>query len=451
MHSRFSNHNVHKLFTVFLLGLLLSVVSFAQDETTAVDASALTGVRLPQGAHRVNEASVPSEVGQAMQKMVADGGGKLRQGNSEVLIWTGSDLKKAGSKSITDRLASALKTGGWAFEVSGTENGITFFSVLRSEPERRGILGFFGESDGTLIFAWTEVHAAGGPQPANSSTAIDTAGGSVSDYSFATPSGWSRSDSASRITLTSQDGEKTLAFLPPMETSGDLQRDAERILWQVFKGYGPWAGNGFTLDYGVFERGRTTQGLEYYRAYRYAKRSSDQDEYPDSRFDASILLVKLGAKLAVVVGRAPFQSDNATDSPTNAIDLLLYDLKFKSVSTPYDLKRELLGSWSAASSTVAVAYTFNANGTFNKGGAISFRTSHDATRDKVTTTSYGMTDKYTLAGNVITQTYKSTGEVSKYKVRLYESKYDKDPWQQKLGFLSVDNPAGGTIVFRKSN
>jgi hypothetical protein len=323
--------------------------------------------------------------------------------------------------------------------------------VLRSEPARRGILGFFAEADGALVFAWTEVHPTSSPQSANSTVAVDAGNGSVSDYAFSTPSGWARSDSASKITLTSKDGEKSITFLPPVDSSGDLQRDGERILWQVFKGHGPWAGNGFTLDYGVFERGKTSQGLEYYRAYRYAKRSSDQDEYPDSRFDASILLVKLGNKVAVVVGRAPFQSDNATDSPSNAIDLLLYDLKFKSSNTPYDLKSEVLGSWSTASSTVAIAYTFNANGTFNKGGAISFRTSHDATRDKVTTTSYGMTDRYSLAGNVITQTYKNTGEVSKYKVRVYETKYDKDPWQSKMGFLSVANPDGGTIVFRKSN
>ena len=153
----------------------------------------------------------------------------------------------------------------------------------------------------------------------------------------------------------------------------------------------------------------------------------------------------------MVVGRSPFQSDYADDSAGNAIDRILYDLKFKSVTSPYDLKREVQGSWSAASSTVAIAYTFSANGTFDKGGAIQFRTSHDATRDKVTTTSYGMTDSYSLAGNVITQNYKRTGEVSKYKVRVYETKYDKDAWQQKMGFLPLANPDGGTIVFRKSN
>ena len=445
-----NRYNLQTAFFTIVLGIFLSAVAFGQDETQPVDRSELAGVSLPKGALRLNEASVPAEVAQTMQKIVAEGKGKLRQGDTEVLIWTGSDLKKAGAKSITDRMAGALTAAGWAYEVSGTENGITFFSVLRTDPERRGILGFFGEADGALVFAWTEVHAAGGSQP-SSTTTVTADGGSVGDYSFTTPSGWSRSESAGKITLTSKDGEKTIAFLPPVDTSGNLERDAERILWQVFKGHGPWSENGFTLDYGVFERGRTAQGLEYYRAYRYAKRASDQDPFPDSRFDASILLVKLPSKVAVIVGRAPFQSDNATDSAVSAIDLLLYDLRFKSVNTPYNLKSELLGSWSTASSTVAIAYTFNANGTFNKGGAISFRTSHDATRDKVTTTSYGMTDRYSLAGNVITQTYKSTGEVSKYKIRVYETKYDKDPWQQKLGFLPVADPDGGTIVFRKSN
>ena len=449
MHLKFSDHYLYKISLFFVFGLLLTTVLFGQDDAQPVEGSQLVGVTLPKGALRMHDASVPAEIGTAMKKIVDEGGGKLRQGDTEVLVWP--DVKKTGAKSITERLASSLNAAGWEYEVSGTENGVTFFSVLRSQPQRRGILGFFAEADGSLVFAWTEVHPTSGPQQTNSTTVIDPGNGSVADYNFATPSGWSRIDSASKITLTSKDGEKSIAFLPPMDSTGDLERDAERILWQVFKGHGPWAGNGFTLDYGVFEKGKTSQGLEYYRVYRYAKRSSDQDEYPDSRFDANILLVKLGGKVAVVVGRSPFQSDNHSDSAGTAMDLILYDLRFKSVTTPYDLKRDMLGSWSAASSTVAIAYTFNANGTFNKGGAISFRTSHDATRDKVTTTSYGMTDRYTLAGNVITQTYKNTGEIYKYKVRVYDTKYDKDPWQSKMGFLSVANRDGDTIVFRKSN
>ena len=430
--------------------LLAALTAFGQNETQGVDRSSLAGVRLPSGAQRVNEASVPAEIKQALTKIVDEGQGKIRQGESEVLIWTGSDLKSKGANSIVNSLASSLKSGGWEYEVSGSENGVTIFSVLRSEPERRGILGLFTEADGVLMFAWTEVHAANGAQTP-STTPVTTATGDVSDYTFATPSGWSRSDSTGKITLTSSDGEKSLTFLPPMDSTGDLQRDAERLLWQVYKGYGPWSGNGFTPDYGVFERGKTAQGLEYFKAYRYAVKPGDDEYFPKSRFDATILVVKLGSKVAVVVGRSPFQSDYADDSAGNTLDRLLYDLRFKSVNNAYDLRSEMLGSWSAASSTVAIAYTFNANGTFNKGGAISFRTRHDDTHDKVTTTSYGMSDKYSLAGNVITQTYRTTGEVSKYKVRVYETKYDKDPWQAKMGFLSVGNAEGGTIVFRKSS
>jgi hypothetical protein len=127
-----------------LLGLVLlllaALTAFGQNETQGVDRSSLAGVRLPSGAQRVNEASVPAEIKQALTKIVDEGQGKIRQGKSEVLIWTGSDLRSKGANSIVNSLASSLKSGGWEYEVSGSENGVTIFSVLRSEPERRGIL-----------------------------------------------------------------------------------------------------------------------------------------------------------------------------------------------------------------------------------------------------------------------------------------------------------------------
>jgi len=243
-----------------------------------------------------------------------------------------------------------------------------------------------------------------------------------------------------------------IAFLPPMDSSGDLQRDADRILWQAFKGHDTWYGNGFTPDYGQFERGKTLQGLEYFQAYRYAKKASDPNEgFVPSRFDAVILVVKLGNKVAAAVGRQPFQSPNYSDSAVTALDRILYDLKFKNVPNNYNLKADVLGSWSAASTTVALAYTFNPNGSFSKGGAIEFRTRRDRDTDNVTTTSYGMTETYSITGNILTQNYKRTGQVYKHKVRVYQTKYDKDPWRQKMGWLSLaDNPNNETIVLSKS-
>jgi hypothetical protein len=441
-----------KKFYLFAISFVLcsAVFTFAQNEEYApAVSSSLTEVSLPSGALRVYPKHVPAEIDQTLESLIEAGNGRFRRGKSEMLVWTGGDLKKVGAATITTRLTDTLKVAGWKFEVGGRENGITVFTILKDGATKRAIIGFYGEADGTFVFAWTEAHAPGEQNRAG--TEADITSGDATGYSFATPAGWKRSESGGKIVL-SKDGEKTITFLPLADSSGDLERDADRLIWQVFKGHNTWYGNGFTPDYGTFEKGKTSQGLEYFRAYRYGKKTSDpQEGFVESRFDAVILLVKLGNKVAVIAGRSPFQSDNHDDSAVKILDLMLYDLKFAGVTSAYNLKNDVIGSWSSASSTVALAYTFNPNGTFNKGGAIQFRTSRDRYTDNVTTTSYGMTDTYNVSGNVLTQNYKKTGQISKFKARVYQTKYDQDPWQEKMGFLPVANPDGGTIVLTRSN
>jgi hypothetical protein len=335
------------------------------------------------------------------------------------------------------------------------ENGVTFFSLLKDGAPPRAMIGLYVEADGTMLFALTELHASDGRQT-NSSTTTATSssyneGGSVGDYSFTTPAGWSRSNSANKIVL-SKGGQHKIEFLPLMNSSGNLERDAETIIWRVFKGYDAWYSNGFEADFGTFEKGRTVQGLEYYRVYRYAKKAGDENNgFAQSKFDAIILLVKLGGKVAVIAGSQPFQTDFSRGTTLSAIDLILYDLSFKNANESYDLKNDLLGSWSAAGGSVALAYTFNADGTFHKGAASEFRVSRDEKRDDVKRTGYGMTQSYSLAGNVLTQNYKSTGEVVKYKIRIYHTKYDKNAWQHKIGLLPLDGTDGGTLVLQRGN
>lgn len=442
--------------------LFLTFSTFAQSEEGLENAasSTLTNISLPTGAMRVLPDSVPTEVNETLEKLIAQGNGKIRQGDTEVLVWTGNQLKKTGKTNIINRLTNTLKVDGWQYDAV-QENEFSVFTLLKEGANRRAIIGFYGEQDDTFVFAWTELLASS--EQANTSQVKKTTdktsngktnysqSGNVSDYSFATPAGWSRTDSANEIVL-SNDGNNKISFLPLMNSSGNLEADADRILWQLLKGYNSWFANGFTADYGTFEKGKTIQGLEYFRAYRYAKKASDpNDGSAESKLDAVILLVKLGDKVAVIIGSSPFQTDSYKDSALQAINIILYDLTFKSVANSYNLKNDLLGSWSGASGSVGLAYTFNANGTFNKGGAIQFRTSRDARTDNVTTTSYGMTDSYSLAGNILTQKYKKTGEVVKYKTRIYYTKYDKDTWQHKVGFLPTASTDGDTIVLRRSN
>ncbi|HEY0769540.1 MAG TPA: hypothetical protein VGD31_04340, partial [Sphingobacteriaceae bacterium] len=60
------------------------------------------------------------------------------------------------------------------------------------------------------------------------------------------------------------------------------------------------------------------------------------------------------------------------------------------------------------------------------------------------------TQSYSLAGNVLTQNYQQTGEVVKYKIRIYHTKYAKNAWQHKVGFLPLDNTDGGTLVLQRN-
>ena len=174
--------------------VLVAVFSaFGQNgEFEAASSSNLTSVSLPSGAQRVSASHVPAEIEQSLDKLVAQGDGSLRRRGTEVLFWTGGDLKRTGSKTIVNRLTDTLKGAGWKYEPAATENGITFFSLLRDGAERRALIGFHGEADGTLIFACTELEANNaGPanEPVNKNStpaATSTEGGADPGYQFTT-------------------------------------------------------------------------------------------------------------------------------------------------------------------------------------------------------------------------------------------------------------------------
>src|SRR5215218_2727452 len=146
------------------LALLSSVLFLAAparaQETVAAASSAVTQAQLPAGAERVSESSVPAEVSSALKKIVEAGGGKIVQGDSEVLAWSGAGYSKADAPSLMRQLQGSLRAKGWAYEEAGREGDVTVFSVARETPTRRAILGFYVPTDEALLVAWTEVHAA---------------------------------------------------------------------------------------------------------------------------------------------------------------------------------------------------------------------------------------------------------------------------------------------------
>jgi hypothetical protein len=151
------------------LGALWNGSARAQSGVEATTESHLLQIMLPANAQRVLPQSVPAEITQTLAKVTAAGNGKFRQGDSEVLVWGGTDYQKANASGIVNRLTGSLKTAGWQYTVQGEEGGVTVFTALKERP-RRAVVGLYGATDDALIVAAMEIlpngnGAGNGDQP----------------------------------------------------------------------------------------------------------------------------------------------------------------------------------------------------------------------------------------------------------------------------------------------
>jgi hypothetical protein len=145
---------------LILFGALASA-ALAQ-ETEAAVSSILTNISLPKGALRVTNDTIPAEIKGTFDKLVAQSGGKLRQGEQEVLVWSGANYSKAAAQTTVNRLTDTLKIGGWRYAVEDDEGGLTVFSLVKESPARRALVGFYGATDDTLVLAWAEMLSGDG-------------------------------------------------------------------------------------------------------------------------------------------------------------------------------------------------------------------------------------------------------------------------------------------------
>lgn len=149
------------LLVLFSAVFVCSFNARAQESEEAASSN-LTGIALPAGANRLLPGSVPAEVSDAFDKIIAAGGGKVRRGNSEVLVWAGSNYKKANAPATVSRLVATLKAAGWQYSVEGEEGGMTVFAAFKEGAPRRAVVGFHGATDDALVFSWMEILSASG-------------------------------------------------------------------------------------------------------------------------------------------------------------------------------------------------------------------------------------------------------------------------------------------------
>ena len=157
----------NKLLLTFLL--VICAAAFGLDaaaqsnETFPVQKSTLAETTLPPGALKIKAESVPGEINQTLEKLIAAGGDRIRQGGTEVIMWTGGSYKKSASAQLTKKLETVLQNSGWTYEIGERQSDFILFSLFRDTPRRRALVGFFVPSDDAYIFALTEMVAADAP------------------------------------------------------------------------------------------------------------------------------------------------------------------------------------------------------------------------------------------------------------------------------------------------
>ena len=145
-----------KIKYLFASALSLLFFNVAGVAARNLAASSLTGVRLPAGAVRLNREDVPAEIRRALSKLIALGNGKLRQGESEVLVWTGAGYRKSNAPQIVGHLTGGLAQRGWTYEVGEQTPELTVFNSINTNV-RRGVIGFIAVTDESLLLAWAEM------------------------------------------------------------------------------------------------------------------------------------------------------------------------------------------------------------------------------------------------------------------------------------------------------
>jgi hypothetical protein len=161
------------LFALSTILIITAAGTLAQSDSKPVAISSLNGVRLPAGAVRLNDDKVPAEISTTLGKLGALGGSKLRQGDTEVLVWTGGGYRKSNAPQLVKKFTDNLQSGGWTYSVAEQNGEFTVFNSLNT-AERRGVVGFSTANDEAMLVAWTEMIPTDGRGSTIQNTANNT-------------------------------------------------------------------------------------------------------------------------------------------------------------------------------------------------------------------------------------------------------------------------------------
>ena len=289
------------------------------------------------------------------------------------------------------------------------------------------------------------------PVPTSPSGGVSVAG----NYAYSIPQGWSGTAYPDGgIVYGSQiynNGERCqISVFPLRPTSGNLVTDARTVYAQIFQ-TDPFQNNDYPYPGAVFVRGISGDGWPYFIIQKSIHgRAGDYGTLLGTR----LMAVGLGNQMATITstGKDPEVSMCFGEIVHDDWPAFFYTVHFKNwtiVPQEREVPRQLAGTWTVVTSTVADRYVFAANGRFASAAAAMTTTQVSPTELLQTTNAYFGNGAYVISGSTITLT-KDTDRAHPERGYFRVEQVSKDggaTWADRLCLL-MEN-IGGEVCYNR--
>ena len=229
--------------------------------------------------------------------------------------------------------------------------------------------------------------------------------GSLANYVFTAPAGWSRQDAPDRIALVSpvfSNGEACqITMLPFRQTSGSVADVALGAFRDIFRA-DPLST--YPIPSGIMAKGSSPRGWEYFTL----KKLVGGQEGEARTTAAIILAAKVDGQIAMIVATSKdFMVSNCFGLlQADVWPGFFYSLQFKNAkpsgAETAAIKQRLAGDWTLATGTIGMHYTFEPNGRYADAMATHFQRPISNTQDLQTTTGFFGNGSYSFDNHTLT-------------------------------------------------
>ncbi|MBS1496153.1 MAG: hypothetical protein JSU03_13275 [Bacteroidetes bacterium] len=262
--------------------------------------------------------------------------------------------------------------------------------------------------------------------------------GSKGIYSITPPPTWSLNANTANIMLEKNTtaGKRTIEFMNPIKSTGNLEKDMEHIFFEVFDGWELHnSPNNLLFENGNHEKGFTCQGLPYYMLSNSISKKVNSN---GDVINGTVLLIQEGNNVAIINS-----ADNILGSEVEmALHFLLFNLKINGVAEKnLENKKLLIGTWGTNSglygNSLSTVTNYSTEGKYSVLIQSSYTVGYDYYNDLIKKKQFNSAGSFSLIGNLLLRT-SASGSKSKYYIRFYSRKYGNYPWEDLMSLYEYD-------------